>query len=336
MDQNNQNYEEMEIDLSRYVKVIAKHKMAFIMVFLLILAMGFANIRFSPKIYKITMIIQPPVIGESLVNRNYPEALENIKFLLLNGTFNTEIIKRLHLGPDKAKLNFEVSIPPNTNFLMVSINQTAGNQELGVKILKTLFDTLSEKYSTLIQNENDRIDSEIKIILNNIASTEENIGSLEDRLKEIAIREDKLLDEIKLVSANTADITNKRDILLKDNPKGNEMASLLYSNVVQFNLGYMNQLNNQLADAKGREIDRQLEIKDYRITINNAHIEIDKLKLKKQFSSNLKISKEPEISHFPVSPSKMKILIMSIVMGLFFGLLAVFLQEFWVNNLAKK
>lgn len=336
MDQNNQNYEEMEIDLSRYVKVIAKHKMAFIMVFLLILAMGFANIRFSPKIYKITMIIQPPVIGESLVNRNYPEALENIKFLLLNGTFNTEIIKRLHLGPDKAKLNFEVSIPPNTNFLMVSINQTAGNQELGVKILKTLFDTLSEKYSTLIQNENDRIDSEIKIILNNIASTEENIGSLEDRLKEIAIREDKLLDEIKLVSANTADITNKRDILLKDNPKGNEMASLLYSNVVQFNLGYMNQLNNQLADAKGREIDRQLEIKNYRITINNARIEIDKLKLKKQFSSNLKISKEPEISHFPVSPSKMKILIMSIVMGLFFGLLAVFLQEFWVNNLAKK
>lgn len=336
MDQNNQNYEEMEIDLSRYVKVIAKHKMAFIMVFLLILAMGFANIRFSPKIYKITMIIQPPVIGESLVNRNYPEALENIKFLLLNGTFNTEIIKRLHLGPDKAKLNFEVSIPPNTNFLMVSINQTAGNQELGVKILKTLFDTLSEKYSTLIQNENDRIDSEIKIILNNIASTEENIGSLEDRLKEIAIREDKLLDEIKLVSANTADITNKRDILLKDNPKGNEMASLLYSNVVQFNLGYMNQLNNQLADAKGREIDRQLEIKNYRITINNARIEIDKLKLKKQFSSNLKISKEPEISHFPVSPSKMKILIMSIVMGLFFGLLAVFLQEFWVNNLVKK
>lgn len=333
--ENQHLVQEYEVDLSRYIKVIMKRKMTFILVFLLTFASGFARIQFSPKIYKITMVIQLPIIGESLTNKNYPETLENIKFLLSNGAFNAEIVKRLNLKPGAADLNFEVSVPPNTNFIMVSVNQKTENKELGMKILRTLFDILSDRYSVSIQLEGDRVENEIKIILNNIARAEESISSLDDRLKEIKQRDDKLLDEVKSVNANTADLIKRRDILLRDNPKGNEIASLLYSNVIQFNLGYMNQLNNQIADVKNKEIDKQLEIKDYRMMINNSQIEIDKLKMRKQFSSGLKILKEPEVSSL-VGLNKTKVLFLTIFLGLILAASVVLLQEFWANNMVKK
>ena len=65
MEQNNANYEEVEIDLSQYVKMIVKRKKTFIAVFMLILAIGVTYVLFSPKIYRISMMIQPPVIGPS-------------------------------------------------------------------------------------------------------------------------------------------------------------------------------------------------------------------------------------------------------------------------------
>lgn len=335
MEQNSRNFEETEIDLIEYAKVLLKRKKVFIAVFLLVLAVGFVRIQVSPKIYKTTMILQPPVIGASLANKIYPETLENIRFLLFQGAFNAEVVKKLNVDPAVAQLNFEALIPPNTNFLMISISQKAKNKELGAKILRTLFDILFEKYSVPTQLENNRIDSEVKITLNNIASMEENINSLEERLQEIRQREEGLLNEIKSANAYTEDLTHKRDRLLKDNLKSNEVDNVFYLNGMQFNFSYINQLNNQLADTKARAIDRQLEIKNYKIMINKSQIELDKLKTEKQFSSSLKILKEPETSLSPASPSRNKSLALSIVMGLFFGVFAAFSQEFWANNLKK-
>ena len=58
--ENQQCIQEDEIDLSQYIKVIVKRKNTLIAVFLLALAIGMIIILFSPKIYRISMMIQPP------------------------------------------------------------------------------------------------------------------------------------------------------------------------------------------------------------------------------------------------------------------------------------
>ena len=64
--ENQQYVQEDEIDLSQYIKVLAKRKKTFIAVFMLFLAIGVTYVLFSPKIYSISMMIQPPVSGPSL------------------------------------------------------------------------------------------------------------------------------------------------------------------------------------------------------------------------------------------------------------------------------
>lgn len=318
-----------EIDLSRYVNVLIKHKVTFIVVFLFSLVVGIGRVAFSPKVYKIAMIIQLPIIEEFLAERNPPNSIsENLKFLILNNAFNGEIFNRLGLDPSKANLDFEVSIPSNTNLITISIYEGSKDKELGKRALSTLYEILSRKYSSLIQLKNDEVDNEIKIILNNITNLEENVNPLEDRLKEIDLHQEKLYDEIKSISTNTVDLVNKRDILLKNASKDNEVSSLLYSNTIQLNLGYVNQLNNQLADFKSRAIDRRSEIQNLKTQINNYQIEINKLKLKKQLFSNLKILKEPDVSRVPLDSSRKGYIVTAIFLGLILAIVAVFLKEY--------
>lgn len=64
MDQITQfNFEEAEIDLYQCFKLFAKRKNTFFGVFLLICAIGFGCILFSPRIYRISVLLQVPSIG---------------------------------------------------------------------------------------------------------------------------------------------------------------------------------------------------------------------------------------------------------------------------------
>lgn len=336
MEQNSKKGEEIEVYLSRYIQVLYKRKITFAAVFLLIFVTGLAHILFAEKIYKIEMIIQAPIVDESPSEKNFSNMVENLRFLILNNAFSAEIMKKLDLDPLKTSLNFDVSIPPNTSLVTISINEKSKDIDLGVKTLSILYSIILEKYSDLVKLKNDEIDNEIKIILNNIASMNENVDPLEERLKEITSRQEKLYDEIKSVSVNTTDLVNKRDLLLKNASRDNEMSSLLYSNTIQLNLGYINQLNNQLADFKTRAIDRRSEIKNLKTKIENYQVEIDKLKLKKQLFSNTKILKEPGVSGSPVGPSKKAYFAMYIFLGFISAASAVFLQEFYVNSSRNK
>ena len=70
--------------------------------------------------------------------------------------------------------------------------------------------------------------------------------------------------------------------------------------------------------------------------ISDFQMVIDKLDIRNNFISNLRIIAQPKVSSNPVSSGKKKTSVLSIFIGLFLGVLVVFLQEFWVNNLVKK
>ena len=335
MDRNNQNYEEVEIDLNQYIKVIVKRKKTLIAVFLLTFAIGLFNILVSPKIYRTSMMIQSPVNGEILTGANDLDSAENLKGLIVNNTFNDELGRRLNLDPGTIP-GFKVLIPDKTNILQVSVDLESKKKEFGVVLLRNLGDLISGSYAKRIESEYADIASQIKFNERAIVNAKEKAENLQEQIKEVIARRDKLREEIKFVNTNTAQILEKREGLLKGNAATESASTLLLANYLQNNSSYLNQVNNQFSELYIRRVNLNLELKITISEINDFQMMIDKLNIKNNFISNLRIISQPRVSPSPVNSGKKKTLAISIVMGLFLGVLAIFLQEFWVNNLAKK
>lgn len=336
MDQNNQNCEEMGIDLSQYIKVIAKRKKTLIVVFLVTLAIGFANILFSPKIYRISMMLQPPVIGPSLTGANDLESAENLKNLIVNGAYNEELKKILNIDLDKNNLNFNVVIPNKTNILQVSIDLGYKQKEFGVDVLQGLNKAISNRFAKSIEAKAVDISNQIKLNERHIINAKEKAKNISEQMKEITLREDRLLGELKSRNLTTAQIWEKRDLYLKENPSSGNSPALFLASYLQNDSNYLNQLNNQLSDLSMRRVNLNLELKNTDSQINEFQVMINKLNIDKDFILNLKIIAQPKVSPNPISSGKKRTLAISVIMGLFLGILATFVQEFWVNNLVKK
>jgi len=340
MDQNRQNYEDVEIDLGRYVRLMFKRKITFFAVLLLTLVIGFPNILSSPKkMYRSLIMFQPPVIGPSLTGADDFESAENIKGLIVNNVFHEQLSKKMNLRSDQTLGAFMVNIPKGTNILQVSIDLGSEDKESGVVLLRNLKDVMFEIYAKRIGAKVIDINNQIKANERAITNYKEKIINLQEQTKEVLVRKDKLMDEIKLVSLNSAQISEKRGELTtsKAISELTENASvLLLSNFLQNNFSYLNQLNNQFSGLTIRELNLRMELKNIVDKISNLEMEIDKLKIKGSFITNLKTISEPRTSLKPRNSGRKKVVVMLIAMGLFFGLLAVFLQEFWVNNLVKK
>ncbi|MCG2711234.1 MAG: Wzz/FepE/Etk N-terminal domain-containing protein [Candidatus Omnitrophica bacterium] len=340
MDQNSQNHEEEEIDLSQYIKTIVKRKKTLIVVFLLTLAIGFTYILFSPKMYRSSMLIQSPVVGPSLTGANDLDSAENLKGLIINNAFNDELSKRLKIDLGEALgIEFKVFIPPKTNILQVSVDLRSEKKEYGVVLLRNLNDVILDSYAKRIEAERAEIDSQVKFNERAIANAKEKSKNLEEQIKEVTARKDKLMEEIKLVSINTKQILEKCAGRTKGdaiNEITENVSILLLSNFLQNNSSYLNQLNNQSSELTIDWVNLNLKLKITTSQISDFQMAIDKLKIKYNFISNLRTISQPRVSAKPLNSMGKKTLVILIAMGLFFGLLAVFLREFWLNNLVKK
>jgi len=336
MSQENQNCDEMEIDLSKYVEVLVRRKMTFFVVFLFILIAGIGYILFSPKIYTISTLLQPPVSGEAVTGANDLESAENLKGLIINNAFDEVLSKRLNLDSSKTNFEFKVIIPKKTNILKVSIDQESKKKEFGIIILKNLVDLISESYSSRIEIRSNGIIDQIKQKERAIAKVKEKAKNLQKQINEAIVRENRLDEEMREINANTEQILGNREALLKKNEALDSISIFLLTNFIQNNLSYSNQLSNQSTDLSIRRANLNLEIRNIDFQISDFQMIIDNLNMTKVFISNLRVLSQPRISPSPISPNKKKILALSIFLGLLCGIFMVFVHEFWQKNLKGK
>lgn len=282
------------------------------------------------------MMIQPPVVGQSLTGANDLESAENLKGLIINGAYNEELKKILNIDLDKNNLDFKVVIPSKTNILQVNVDLENKKKDFGVILLRNLSNLISDSYTKSIEAKTNDIINQIKSNERAIIGAKEKAKNLQEQIKEVTSREDKLLEEIKSVSENTAQMLVKREGLLKSSAATENISILLLTNFIQNNASYSNQLNNQFSELSIRRVNLNLELKNIDSQISNFQTVIDQLNISKSFISNLKIIAQPRVSPNPISPNKKKILAISIAMGLFLGVLIAFFQEFWMNNLVNK
>jgi len=316
--------EETEIDLCQCVKIVAKHKKTFAGVFLFVLGVGLWCFLSSPEIYRISVSLQPSVIGEALTEDNYSKFTENLKGLIMSDSFNEALGKRLNQNPNKNPLKFNVIIPDKSNILQVSIDLERKKREFGVVILQNLVKLISDRNTKSIEAK-----------ISDIVSAKEKANNLQEQIREITARRDELIEKKKSINISTEQILKKRDELLKANAAAEDATTLLLANQVQSHFSYLIWVNKQLLELSLHKVRLGLELRNINSLINNFQMEIASFKISKDYIPSLRVISQPKVSPIPISSKKMKTLGLFLVMGVFSGVLAVLLQEFWVSKLRK-
>lgn len=342
MEQNIQKREEIEIDLIKCVKVMFSRKKTFITIFLIAVVIGLAIIQFSPKIYKIyrvSMLIQPPVI-EELSEADKLKAAVDLERLIVNNAFSDALKGKLAPGLNAGALKFNVVIPDKTNFLEVSLERDRKTSESAVGLLKDLAEVISASYTQAVEAKVNAITNQIKSKEQMRTTVKEEAAKLQEQIKEIINIEDSLWKETKAIyNIKTAEILRKRQEEFKNNPAAESPSTAAIEKYLQDNTTYLsylyNQLNNQSSNLSIRKINLNLELKNINSQLTDIQTAIDKLDTNRNSISNLKIITQPSVSPKPIGLNRKKILTYFISIGLFLGMIVVLLQEFRANTFNK-
>lgn len=325
--------EEIEIDLYWCIKVLIKRKVTFITAFLLFFTAGFAINSLFPDTYRISILLQPSAVPEALARSGNIESAESLKILIINGAFNGELSKRLNLDPGKEALTFNAMIPDKTDILQVGIDLEKNRDDFGVTALQNLADLISEKYIRQSKSIPSYVVEHIKLSEDAIKAAEREADDMQKEIKAITDKEDKLRKEIKALNAKTIRILNDLKKALKRRINADKAYDILFRhNSILDRLSDSGRMNDQLNKLFIRKDELNLKIRNIDHKINFLQMDVERLNSSRNFVPKLKILSHPRVSSRPVRTIQNKILLLMVNMGIFFGIVAVFLQEFWSNK----
>jgi uncharacterized protein involved in exopolysaccharide biosynthesis len=332
--ENQQFIQEDEIDLRECINVIIKRKK-------LILSLVFASVIITavlsfltPKTYTVSMILEPPIYGITAdagsgdVKVQYLDSANNIAEIIKSGAFDSKIIGVLNLQDKGIMSRLKVSQTPNTFFLKVYLDQPVKLLETGKKILNTLCQQISSRYQAVINNRKEEYIKQIENINNDNVILNNEINQRQRSYKILEERRKSLNEESREISENTGKLLLQRESLLKTSGSS-EVSSLLFTTVIQQNIGYSNQLNNELSVLRTKGEETLTEIKNLQNDIDNKRIEIEKNNLIKDRVSNIKMIQEPTVSPFPVGPRKIGLVAIAGIVSFMLGLFLAFFMESW-------
>jgi len=228
---------------------------------------------------------------------------------------------------------------------------------------------IHEKTKTIniLMLDQDRIKSIDQIKINNqIENTNARIILLNKKIETIRknrVNAQNVLEnskkKIDSVNKNTEEIMALRQQMITDD--ADKIALLMYSNIIQQNISFANSLQRQTLDLKKEvniiidaendhvkqidyfktqildlKLDRDesmvLRNKEAALDIEQQKIDIQVLKSKISNLSIIQIIKAPVRSNQSVKPDKLKIVMLSFIIGIFLAVLLSFLRNFWINN----
>ncbi len=296
---------EEEIDLRDYINVVFKRKKVILTVLFVSVAVTAIVSFLSPRVYKISMILEPPSQVTDVGEKVYLDSPVNMKAAVEGGTFNPRIIKALSLIT-KRPLKFKVSQPKKLEILKISIEREEEKVKDGIRILNQLLKHLSETYYDKLEFVRNNIEREISIVSSDIGTKNNNVKSREKMLKILGERESELISEIEGTKYRKK--LQDRDILLAS---------------------YINQIGKQLVDVKIEEEEIRISIKNLQSQIGKLQLKIESLNAKKDRINDVRLIQEPMVSSSPIRPKKRQNIAIAMVLGVMLGVFIAFLQEFW-------
>jgi capsular polysaccharide biosynthesis protein len=350
---------EDEIELIDYIDVIRKRKwMIIIGTLALMFVVGVVSFLVKP-VYEIDTIVQPGKLWIENQGGNITQVIiedpRQIADKVQHESYNSLIIQ--DLGIEEKELP-DIKAEFIRDTLLTRIWIRSSKVDLSKKVLDTLIQFLKKDIDDKIDIEINNIDTEIASTESEINTKEIEIQSkhiekeriakeivnLRNKLKIIDKRKEGIGIEMKEVKKRIGAIEQEQADVLKKEKKteGETLAMLLYSNEVQQNLQFYNDLQEQLAEKEldeediniGIEIKRE-DIKQLDNGVENIKNEIEELKDK---ISNLrerkgridytKIVKNPRASTYPVWPKKKIYVIVAGLLGLLLFTFLAFLSDY--------
>jgi LPS O-antigen subunit length determinant protein (WzzB/FepE family) len=348
-----------EIELIDYINVIRKKKwMIIIGTLSLMIVVGIGSFLVKP-VYEVDAIIQPGKLWVETQGGNITEVVvedpQQIADKVQHQSFDSLIVEELDIDDTKLpKIKGEFI----RNTLLTRVWLRSSEVELGKKALDALIRYLKEDMDTKIDVEINNIDTDIALKENEINSKQieinskqiekeritKEIGNLRNKLKIIDNRKEGIGVEMKEVRKRIESIEKEQaDVLRKEKKTESEtLALLLYSNEIQKNLQFYNDLQEQLAAKELDEEDINIDIENRKGSIKQLDNEVENVKneieeLKSQISNlkerkgridYTKIVKAPQASTYPVWPKKKIYVIVVGLLGLIFFTFLGFLSEY--------
>jgi len=333
------------IDFMDYVDIAWTHRWRIIIpTFVLAVLAGIVSFLL-PKLWEVDAIIIPSKFLTQTVTGDFKEILvappSQIASQISQGSYNSLIA---------AETNSEIRKFPKIhaenlrNTYLVRTYVRVQDPQKGRQILLALFNHLKSDFDKKIDVEFSNINNLIKQVNNKILDLDLSIESQkiekEKKRKDIradqnklAISEQRITDiqeEMKSVKTRVSELDELQRKTMSEKKDGTEtLALLLYSNEVQQNIRYMNELENKVSNErvniedltysiKSKEqqllqIDNQIE--QIQLSLNNAKNEIQLLEDKKNRIDYSQLVKDPTPSIGPVSPKKILIVLIAGFLG---------------------
>ena len=294
--------QDKEVDLIFLMRIVWKRKLLVIAGTLVCLVAGIVLACTLPPVYEASTIIEPGKImpwddkGGELV-----ENPVTIKEAILNGSFDDGLKREFKLGKAE-QLKFFVALFDKSDAFRISLRRK--NRQQAAEILENLLLKLKHKLKAALEDRGG-VDYMIDIVEIKRQSSREQEKIIAGQIEETR----------KVIAALEAD----RRKALAGNPN-DSMSILLYLNELKTNRAYLDSLQVKLEKAKTMTMKQDVIIRNCELIKCGANV--------------LVVHKQPAASARPVSPKKMLLLLVSLVLGIFGSLSLVFLLEFMRNESA--
>jgi len=297
-----QEMPEGEIELIDVFRVVWKRRKLIVLGTLFLTLGAVGVVLLLPKEYEVSTIIEPgvrPIVDGNgqIINEAPVVSPETLRETILGGTYNGPIQKKLNLAV-KDYPDLKVENPKNTTLVNVSIESS--DPVKAVAILNELVKDVSSDIQSKLENEKNKIETEIKLAKINSQAVGEKIKLLEQQVKDTSL---KIQELEKARQKSMAALST------------NAMSALLYSNEIQNQQIYLNDLQEKLQDME--------------TAARTSVVKMENLQLKLGLIKSTQVIKPPSLPEEPVKPKKTLIVALAFLLGLMGSTILAFFLEYF-------
>lgn len=290
-----------------------------------------------PKIYRISMVIRPGIIGINKDTDNvYIDSTENIKALIKAGTFDSRILKAFSASYPKnniGKINWSLSSEANTNTILVSYD--TDHIEQGIFLLNSLYKNLVIYYEKEVTKHKKKYELKIEEINNDLLKANSIISSQKIQLANDQERVGEIEKEIDRIARNTNYLIAERDLFLKEAAKGDSaLSAVIYTNTIQQNISYLDLLKGQKTSLLNTISKEKAEIKNLGHDMALGQEKINQIEFNANAVQNIQQLLSPIQSFQPIKPRIFLNVVLSFMVGLMGMIFAAFFLEYIRQALA--
>lgn len=311
-----------EIDLIDYINVLWRWKKMIIIGTLSCMLIAGVFSFLLPRVYLLKTIIEIGSMENDGVIENPLVTVEKIK----GGVYDEKIRKEMNIKEtDYPKIKADNL----KDTALIEIKIESSEKERDKRVLEAMGEFIIKDHLDLIQIEKYSLSNKIKEIENNIILVNKEKEGLKNQLQLNKKNKEQIKKQVENIASRISELEReKTKVDLKANPD-NTLSLLLFSNEIQENRRYFNQLQDRLnidLEKEDENIKNQLNAKEN--ALNSLMLQKDKLNIGLTAFRDTRVVKNASSSKGPIAPSKRRIVYLTSILAFTAFIFIAFFMEY--------